>query len=514
MGEVIRSNAGCWTCRVRRKKCDEIMPVCLNCASLQLPCHGYGPKPIWMDRGARERRVAQELRNLVKTKRNLSLRRRGQSSDASEPSTAGASQKTTTSTEATAPTGSAREHKEVAEQLLNNGRPSILTEPIEHDQAALLMHFFDHVLPLQFPFYNPSIQEGGRGWLLAIITQTKPLYQVALNLASYHQQSVLAKDSAFSCEISLAKLEERHIECIRLLRLHLDKFSCVEEVTTYEEHTQVMVCITFLIGLELFRGDTHDWQLHLQAASAFSSTCREGRRDSISSSPTQSLATVFFFSVITWYDILSCASTGFEPFLPFMNEIRFEKLQGCETWVMAIIAEIAQLNSRKQIQKRTDRLSIVEVEIVKDIRRRLEVGLRRTAAALDEDSMSRTLQVTRIYAHAASVYLHVMVSGPHPAIPEIRQGVSRTMVSIVALTYPHLIRNLMWPVCIAGCMAEDEHASYWRDLISSVSKEKWSFGYPSKVLEIMEECWRLRKTGAVVDWLAAMENLNMRVLLV
>jgi hypothetical protein len=60
-----RSLNGCWTCRLRRKKCDENRPSCTRCVSLELECHGYGPKPEWMDRGAREKEKALKFKNLI-----------------------------------------------------------------------------------------------------------------------------------------------------------------------------------------------------------------------------------------------------------------------------------------------------------------------------------------------------------------------------------------------------------------------------------------------------------------
>jgi transcription factor-like protein len=94
----------------------------------------------------------------------------------------------------------------------------------------------------------------------------------------------------------------------------------------------------------------------------------------------------------------------------------------------------------------------------------------------------------------------------------------RTMAAPDCLEDRDLVRNLLWPVCIAGCMAMSEHESYGRHLISSISGDRWSFGYPSKVLKIMEECWSLRKCqpGVVsaVDWMTAMKNPDIRVLLV
>jgi hypothetical protein len=142
-------------------------------------------------------------------------------------------------------------HSESVPPILSNASWSILPDNFEEDQAILLMHFFDHVLPLQFRFYNHSVLEGGRGWLLSILTQTKPLYLVALNLAAYHQQSILVRGSRILCTASLQKLQERHIECIKVLRCHLEKFSTATNTRSSEDCIECMACITLLIALEV-----------------------------------------------------------------------------------------------------------------------------------------------------------------------------------------------------------------------------------------------------------------------
>jgi hypothetical protein len=68
------------------------------------------------------------------------------------------------------------------------------------------------------------------------------------------------------------------------------------------------------------------------------------------------------------------------------------------------------------------------------------------------------------------------------------------MAALDKLEDKSLVRNLLWPVCIAGCMATEEHEPCWRDLISSAGNERWAFGYPAKILLVMEECWKLRRS--------------------
>lgn len=60
------SKHGCWTCRLRKKKCDEGHPRCSTCESLSITCHGYGSKPDWMDGGEAERAVANGIKEVVK----------------------------------------------------------------------------------------------------------------------------------------------------------------------------------------------------------------------------------------------------------------------------------------------------------------------------------------------------------------------------------------------------------------------------------------------------------------
>ncbi len=66
MSGPLRSKQGCWTCRLRRKKCDERRDSCHTCESLSITCYGYGPKPDWMDNGEKEKAMASSIKQIVK----------------------------------------------------------------------------------------------------------------------------------------------------------------------------------------------------------------------------------------------------------------------------------------------------------------------------------------------------------------------------------------------------------------------------------------------------------------
>jgi C6 transcription factor Pro1 len=61
-----KSKQSCWTCRLRRKKCDQGRPQCSTCESLSITCYGYGAKPDWMDNSDREKAVTNGLKQTVK----------------------------------------------------------------------------------------------------------------------------------------------------------------------------------------------------------------------------------------------------------------------------------------------------------------------------------------------------------------------------------------------------------------------------------------------------------------
>jgi hypothetical protein len=66
MSRVLRSKQGCWTCRLRKKKCDECHPHCSTCESLSITCFGYGPKPDWMNNSEEAKVVAESIKDTVR----------------------------------------------------------------------------------------------------------------------------------------------------------------------------------------------------------------------------------------------------------------------------------------------------------------------------------------------------------------------------------------------------------------------------------------------------------------
>ncbi|KAE8373681.1 fungal-specific transcription factor domain-containing protein [Aspergillus bertholletiae] len=71
-----RSRSGCFTCRLRRKKCDETRPFCQSCATYALKCV-YRPPQWWAtneQRGGQRERIKGRIRQTKVMEKNCSLR--------------------------------------------------------------------------------------------------------------------------------------------------------------------------------------------------------------------------------------------------------------------------------------------------------------------------------------------------------------------------------------------------------------------------------------------------------
>ncbi|KAK4145518.1 fungal-specific transcription factor domain-containing protein [Dichotomopilus funicola] len=62
-----RSRTGCYTCRLRRKKCDEGSPMCTACKHLGLVCEYK--RPMWWSNNDARRKQKDDIKNIIKRKK-------------------------------------------------------------------------------------------------------------------------------------------------------------------------------------------------------------------------------------------------------------------------------------------------------------------------------------------------------------------------------------------------------------------------------------------------------------
>ena len=301
--------------------------------------------------------------------------------------------------------------------------------------------------------------------------------------------------------------------------------------------------------LKLFNGGRENWQTHLRTARRFVPTLLQARmpltmpaspcptptsdqRPEMISHPENGCAINFLLGSFFSFDILSSASTRSSLFLDIdhlrvlnAGEIALETLNGCRNSVLAIILDISLLDQWKKEAQGAHKLSVVDLvkrggEIYERLRQELAAIKDTPLAASSSCSPSggmRALihhEISEVFALSAVTYLHVVISGPYPELPEITESVSETIAALRNLKDPRLLRNMVWPFCISGCLALEKEYDFFRDLVSRAEITQWATGSCFEAFQVMEDCWKARiTTSESCDWATTMKKRGYHVLL-
>jgi len=121
-----------------------------------------------------------------------------------------------------------------------------------------------------------------------------------------------------------------------------------------------------------------------------------------------------------------------------------------------------------------------------------------------------------------------VVCGFYPALDEIKSSVTRTIMAIQRIKEPdkgQLARSLVWPACIAGCLAEKEQETFFRNFIAAGVDSADGFGNCQTTRDVLEACWQHRwrnktnVTDTIIEaevwgWSRTMKHMGYDVLLV
>ena len=306
--------------------------------------------------------------------------------------------------------------------------------------------------------------------------------------------------------------------------------------------------LTDLVCLEVIRGATGSWEQHLRTASSLvpqilkdcmppsqKASARSKAQYELESmeiiTPEDYTASTVLIGSFMWFDILAGASTGSKHFLgidyPLLlegNSVCLGELVGCENWVLALIFRISELRNWKKESASNNILSITDLakrsaEIEGCLQEKLtNISVDYTA---QEGSFPRTtppfmtsgrITITRIFALSALTYLNVIVSGPIPELPEITESVTKTVAEFAGLGDARLLRSLIWPFCVTGCLASEEQRSVFRTLILAPDVDTITKGRCMGVFKLMEECWKRKARSINSDWVSVMDSLGYSVL--
>ncbi|KAK0716785.1 fungal-specific transcription factor domain-containing protein [Lasiosphaeria miniovina] len=625
---------GCWTCRLRRKKCDRHGPVCRVCSALLITCHYTPEKPDWVDGGERQREMAEQLRQEVRDKapyrRSLAYTKAivhdecmpyatvppglpeagAKASDAANPPTRPRRDALETFSGKSPGSGNGNTHPASARfPGVSSIAPSTSSPDRDVQRApdwtgldrGLIVCYLEFYFPFLFPFYQPSMLDRGRAWVVDFITDSQAMEQTTLSLSSYFFSLALetAQEAAHeTCkQIAWEKLLNQIHGTFGLLRQELPCVTAADGVAeNLPRAVQIMGCILLLQRFETAVCSFENCEAHLSAATELfrhaldgtGAAALDGTGTAAASGPTarpcsfaltmrqlrghgppwprqyptfqapssEQMAFRFFSALLLVDDIVASTALGEEPKLHQYHAsilgdgqwpadrdgedeaytIRLEGIVGCQNWAMVAVAKVSALDAWKKRRRAAGDLDVMELVLrAAAIKGTLVANLTRAevapplavpfsagtgssssgsgssgrssawdiftpcngqASALAEQS----LLVTRIWAHAAALYLSVVVSGWQPASAEVRHHVACVLELLTqrALSWAAL-RTVAWPFCVAGCLAAHTQEPLMRSVVEGL-RPPGLLGPVQKALQIMEAVWRSRDLLDSTTW--------------
>ncbi|KAH7348018.1 fungal-specific transcription factor domain-containing protein [Pyrenochaeta sp. MPI-SDFR-AT-0127] len=305
-------HTGCWTCRLRHKRCDESLPVCTNCAALEISCHYSNEKPEWMQTASTQQQMAQQIKADIK--RNAK-RRRGraliqsiardisdngentlwsdndpasQSPGPIDPGFLRSQPIADTPTDNSSPTsGNVRPRHPFSdisgEDPLTQpstalGTPEAFLAPVTQSiptaqqnelELSLLLTHLDYVFPVLFPFYRPNLLEGGRSWLLVLAMRRDAFYHITISLTSYFMSVVpvlRGQEHQLCATKVLEELRHQMLRSVQSVQERLQDISRRGVENALFDSACLLVSIVQLVNFEVVMGNSANWQMHLNAA--------------------------------------------------------------------------------------------------------------------------------------------------------------------------------------------------------------------------------------------------------
>ncbi|XXG98318.1 hypothetical protein Hte_004641 [Hypoxylon texense] len=423
--------------------------------------------------------------------------------------------------------------------------------------TVLLMFYLEHVLPFLFPFYRPSALQGGRAWVLEMMIGSPVVRQATLCQSSYF--FALAQGLA-NCDVLWETVLTQTRSAFGVLRHALQVIDGSGVAEHIHGAVRIIASIMQVQRFEIAISSFNNCQAHLNAALALFIQLLEipgvvelgesvSRFNTIIGllGPTawvlpshciqvpsaEQAAFRFTSTLLILDDIIASTVLQKQPRLYEHHRsllgnidnteppVNLEAAMGCQNWALLQIGEISTLDAWKQQCKRDGSLDVMELvrraSAIKDLLVARLTQLETEPAAVREKN-TRTLDafmadftqqsetlanlspvVTRIWAHAALVYLFVVVSGWQPASSDVRYHVGQIIELLThRISPPALLRTMVWPFCVAGCLAEPAQEDHLREMVETL-KPPSVFGTVRKALEIMENVWRKRDSEDIAS---------------
>ena len=404
MSDGSRTQRGCITCRIRKKKCDEQRPICQCCRSRQLACYGYDEAaPAWYTSKAnwKEVRDSDEARNLqtlaetrYKIRRRVAVTERVSSNfgaskwdfedddylrqqlQLQHPRSAARVGRASPSSNAVLCGGANIWQLRPDTIWWDSKVRSLAPDPdVSNEKTRLLMLFLDVIHPISHSFYKLNSNKDRR-WMLNRLVSSEALYSSALSISACFDCSLTQPPSINNIGIC-PQVRSLQSKAVRELQIEIDKFVSMQ-TTPLDDFiltaVQLLDVVTNLEMLEIFSMLQGCWEMHHRASRKILNhvelcVLSSPRMDTESKSPSliesvlsrwptddeRRRSLEFCLTNFIWVDVLAISTFGLQSYDPCAfsylgllqsNIIKPQEIMGCQGWIMAKIVEIAHLEQR------------------------------------------------------------------------------------------------------------------------------------------------------------------------
>lgn len=411
--------------------------------------------------------------------------------------------------------------------------------------------YFDHFFPFLFPFYRPALLDGGRTWVMELTVRNKAMWHTTLCLSAYFVSVALdntVSGHEFCKTVAWDKLLRQTDVTFKMLQRDLQQITSSGTQDLAVETARIMGGVIQLQRFEVGVGNFENCQTHLNAAvvlfrqilcntgngpRSFQDTLNHMGTAPWSNAWSSDQAAFRFFSALLFVDDIIASTCTEEPprLLDYHSgllakegsfdtrALDLEEFVGCENWVMLHIGQISALDAWKKSLRKAGQLDMMDlVARAMEIKQALLDNLARLDTAAHSPRTPNSMDtftlyngqvppipgggsafVTRIWAHAALLYLSTVVSGWQPGSPGVRENAARVLELLRQMPAPALLRTVVWPFCMAGCLAQPSEEGILRAMVEALVPLRL-FGAARKALEIMENVWQRRDTVGADTW--------------
>lgn len=438
---------------------------------------------------------------------------------------------------------------------------------VGRSDSILTTFYLQSVLPFLFPFYRPSIARGGSAWSLELMIRSPVVRQATLCQGCFFFCLAQGTDSReVICDTVFSQVRE----AFQSLERAIQAMNGRDIIENPHGAVQIMASIVQMLHFEVAALTFENCGAHLNAALAlfgqiFDRSCTVepvGLRaqfnafmDRLGPSsyipPAEHIripsaeqdASYFSTALLLFDDIIASTTLQKRPRLYQYHHsllestegrepvINLEEVIGCQNTTILQIGEIAVLDEWKKEYQNAGNLNVIELASrATRIKNALEGQIVRIEgepteackisgnvldllAPNDGVSSSRRL-VTLVWTRAALLYLLVVVSGWQPASDEVRYHVGQIIDLLANKLSPNtLIRSMVWPFCIAGCLAEPARRAELRRMVEAL-QPSIVFSTVRKALQVMENVWHRKEEDMYQDFYACFKAYGDMVLLV